>query len=130
MHICVTEQNTYAMSENTVDKLIAIEFYEDEESYTSNHENYQKDNGWQLDYLNIHEQKILALLRSKKYETVIVHFKNEAISSLELVAEKEVDQKIVSLLSTHNYQDIVIKTHYGHITRIQQRIKIKMNKEP
>ncbi len=69
------------MLENSVDKLIAIEFYEEEESYTSNHEHYHKDNGWQLDYLNIHEQKILALLRSKKYETVIVHFKNEAIST-------------------------------------------------
>ena len=115
------------MSENTVDKLIAIEFYEDEESYSLNHENYYKDNGWQLDYLNIQEQKILALLRSKKYEKVIVHFKNEAISSLELVAEKEVDQKIVSLLSTHHYQDILIKTHHGNITRIQQTIKIKMD---
>ena len=127
MHICVTEQNTYTMSENSVDKLIAIEFYEDEESYTLNQEIYHKDNGWQLDYLTIQEQKILALLRSKKYETVIVHFKNEAISSLELVAEKEVDQKIVSLLSTHEYQDIIIKTHHGHITRIQQTIKIKMD---
>ena len=127
MHICVTEQNTYAMSENTVDKLIAIEFYEEEESYTSTEENYCKDNGWQLDYLNPEEQKILSILRSKKYETVIVNFKNEAISSLELVAERDVDQKIVSLLATHNYQDIIIKTHHGHITRIQQTIKIKMD---
>ena len=127
MHICVTEQNTYAMSENSVDKLIAIEFYEEEENYSLTQENYHKDNGWQLDHLTIQEQKILALLRSKKYETVIVHFKNEAVSSLELVAEKEVKHKIVDLLSAHQYQDLLIKTHHGHITRIQQTIKIKMD---
>ena len=115
------------MSENTVDKLMAIEFYEEEESYTSSQENYHKDNGWQLDYLTPEEQKIFSILRSKKYETVIVHFKNEAIFTLELVAEKEVDQKIVSLLYAHHFQDIVIKTHHGHITRIQQTIKIKMD---
>lgn len=80
--------------------------------------------------LSLVEQKILAILRSYEYEAVIIHFKEKAISSLELVAQKEIDQKIVALLSSHRYQDIVIKTHHGHITRIEQTIKIKFDKEP
>lgn len=115
------------MSETTIDKLMAAELCHEEEYDSSSQENYKKENGWQLDYLNIQEQKILSMLRSKKYETVKIHFKNEAIAGLELISEEDVQNKIVDLLSANSYQDIIIKTHQGHITRIQRTVKIKVD---
>lgn len=46
------------------------------------------------------------------------------MKTVELIKEQNVKRKIVDILQDSNYQDIVIKSHKGVVTRIQNTVKL------
>lgn len=72
-----------------------------------------------LKILGLNELKLLEIVNSGEYESVSINFKNKKMKSLQLVKEQDVKRKIVDILTENSYQDIVIKTHEGVVTRIQ-----------
>ncbi|MFN8439079.1 MAG: MerR family transcriptional regulator [Cytophagales bacterium] len=78
----------------------------------------------QLQILADNERRLLEIIHSGEYETVTINFKNKKIKSVELIKEQNVKRKIVDILQDSQYQDIVIKSHKGVVTRIQNTVKL------
>jgi DNA-binding transcriptional MerR regulator len=78
----------------------------------------------QLQILADNERKLLEIIHSGEYETVNINFKNKKMKSIELIKEQNVKRKIVDILQDSQYQDIVIKSHKGVVTRIQNTVKL------
>src|SRR5690606_24866586 len=72
-----------------------------------------------LNLLGMNELKLLEIVSSGEYEAVTINFKNKKMKSLQLVKEQDVKKKLVDILTENAYQDIVIKSHAGMVTRIQ-----------
>lgn len=81
----------------------------------------------QLAILPANEKKILEIIHSGEYEKVTINFRDKKVKSLELVKEQEVKRRIVDILQEGKYQDIVIKSHKGSVTKIQNTIKLIMD---
>ena len=81
----------------------------------------------QLSILSENEKKLLEIIHSGNYETVSISFKNRKMRSLELIKEQNVKRKIVDILQDCKYQNIVIKSHKGEITKIQNTIKVMLD---
>ena len=77
-----------------------------------------------LKILGINELKLLEIINSGEYEAVTINFKNKKMKSLLLVKEQDVKKKLVDILTENAYQDIVIKSHAGIVTRIQNIQKV------
>ncbi|HSZ71333.1 MAG TPA: MerR family transcriptional regulator [Cytophagaceae bacterium] len=77
-----------------------------------------------LNILEENEKHLLEIVNSGKYVSVTIHFKNQKMKSLELVKDQDIKRKIVDVISDGSYQDIVIKTHKGMVTKIQNTIKV------
>lgn len=77
-----------------------------------------------LNLLGMNELKLLEIVSSGEYEAVTINFKNKKMKSLQLVKEQDVKKKIVDILTENAYQDIVIKSHAGMVTRIQNIQKV------
>lgn len=80
-----------------------------------------------LDILNKNELKLLEIVQSGEYESVTVNFKQRKMKSLFLVKNQDTKRKVVDVLHDSAYQDIVIKTHEGMITRIQNTVKVMLD---
>lgn len=78
----------------------------------------------QLQILADNERRLLEIIHSGEYETVTINFKNKKMKSVELIKEQNVKRKIVDILQDSQYQDIVIKSHKGVVTRIQNTVKL------
>ncbi|MFN8438773.1 MAG: MerR family transcriptional regulator [Cytophagales bacterium] len=78
----------------------------------------------QLQILADNERRLLEIIHSGEYETVTINFKNKKMKTVELIKEQNVKRKIVDILQDSNYQDIVIKSHKGVVTRIQNTVKL------
>jgi hypothetical protein len=78
----------------------------------------------QLQILADNEKRLLEIIHSGEYETVTINFKNKKMKSVELIKEQNVKRKIVDILQDSQYQDIVIKSHKGVVTRIQNTVKL------
>ena len=78
----------------------------------------------QLSILQDNERKLLEIIHSGEYETLTINFKNKEMRSIEMIKEQNVKRKIVDILQDSNYQDIIIKSHKGVVTRIQNTIKV------
>lgn len=81
----------------------------------------------QLAILPANEKKLLEIIHSGEYEKVTINYRDKKIKSLELVKEQEVKRRIVDILQEGKYQDIVIKSHKGSVTKIQNTIKLIMD---
>lgn len=79
-----------------------------------------------LNLLEKNELKLLEIIHSGDYESVIINFKNRKMKSLLLVKNQDVRRKVVDVLRDNAYQDIVIKTHEGMITKIQNTVKMML----
>ncbi len=78
----------------------------------------------QLQILADNVRRLLEIIHSGEYETVTINFKNKKMKSVELIKEQNVKRRIVDILQDSQYQDIVIKSHKGVVTRIQNTVKL------
>ena len=81
----------------------------------------------QLAILPDNEKKLLEIIHSGEYEKITINFRDKKMNSFELVKEQDVKRRIVDILQDSKYQDIVIKTHKGVVTKIQNTIKIRLD---
>ncbi len=77
-----------------------------------------------LNMLGEEEKYLLEHIASGKYESITINFKNSKMKSLELTKQQDTRRKIVDVLSEGAYQDIVVKTHKGMVTKIQNTVKV------
>jgi hypothetical protein len=70
------------------------------------------------------ENKLYEAIRSGEYESIVVHFKEKKVKSLELKKNASVQRKIIDVLNENRFSEIIVKKHNGQITKIEQNIKI------
>lgn len=69
------------------------------------------------------ESEIIELIRSGKYESVKVKFKNGKIQIFE--ATEEVEERIINILKEHKYQNIELKQQAGRVVSIKRTFRKK-----
>jgi hypothetical protein len=77
-----------------------------------------------LNLFNSSELKVMELIQGGEYDKITISFKDRKAKSLELTKTHETSKKIVDVLTDGAYQDIVIKSHKGTVTHIQNTVKI------
>lgn len=80
-----------------------------------------------LHILSPTETKLLEIVHSGEYESITIHFKDQKVTSLEMVKAQHVKSKIVDILSENDYQEIVIKSHQGMVSTIKNTVKMKLS---
>lgn len=80
-----------------------------------------------LEILSEPELEILDVIRTGNYDSINIIFKNKKVDSIELTKSQEVRKKVTEILAEGNYQNIVIKSHKGKVTFIENTIKKKYN---
>jgi DNA-binding transcriptional MerR regulator len=80
-----------------------------------------------LNILKENELRLLQIINSGEYESVTINFRNKKMKSLEMVKEQDVKRKVIDIISENKYQDIVIKSHKGIVTKIQNTIKVLLD---
>lgn len=70
------------------------------------------------------ESKILSLIRSGKYQTINIRFKENSPYSLDLTQNHDPKKRLVDLLRQNPYQNLTVKSHQGKITHIEQTTKL------
>lgn len=83
-------------------------------------------NGKEIIMPNENETELLKLIRSGDFDKIIINLKDKKMSSLALVKEQNIKKKIAELLKESAFQEIVVKSHNGKISRIENTIKIKL----
>jgi len=81
----------------------------------------------ELKLLPPNEIKLMELIHSGEYDSISISFKNKKMKSLELKKMQDTKKKVVDILNEGAYQDIVIKSHKGMVTQIQNTIKVMLN---
>lgn len=74
------------------------------------------------------EVKLLELIHSGSYDSILINFKNKKMKALELKKTIDVKKKIKDVLREASYQDIIIKKHNGKVTRIENTEKIFLDR--
>ena len=72
----------------------------------------------QLNILADNEKKLMQIIQSGEYEMITINFKNKKMKSVDLIKEQNIKRRLVDILQDSKYQDIVIKSHKGVVTRI------------
>ena len=80
-----------------------------------------------LQLLEPNEIRLLELIHSDNYDSITIHFKDKKIKNLELKKTQDTKKKIVDVLTEGAYQDIVIKSHKGMVTHIQNTVKVMLD---
>lgn len=83
-------------------------------------------NGKEIIMPDQNETELLRLIRSGDYDKIVITMKDKKMSSLALVKEQSIKKKIVELLRESAFQEIIVKSHNGKISRIENTIKIKL----
>lgn len=78
----------------------------------------------ELNILSKQETVLYEYIQSGNYESIIIHFKNKKMKSLELKKNQSTKEKIVNILREGEFAEITIKKHKGEIVKIEQSIKI------
>lgn len=81
----------------------------------------------QINIIEENEKQLLEIIHSGKYNSVTIHFKNNKMKSLELIKDQDVKRRIVDVIADGSYQDIIVKTHKGLVTKIQNTVKVNFN---
>ena len=82
---------------------------------------------------NRQEQKVLKLIREKKYKQVTIHLKDGEIiraSTEEELSEKKrdkPDKELLAIIKDQEYQSISLKVHDGKIVRLKRTTPIKLD---
>lgn len=71
------------------------------------------------------EIKLLKFIRSGDYRKIVISIRNKKMYSLALSKEQSIKKRIVEMLKENDFQEIIVKSHNGKITRIENTIKIK-----
>lgn len=74
--------------------------------------------------LTENEQRIIGVVREGKCDSLTIHFKDGQMKSMELVKDHDPKKRIADVITEGSYQDIVVKTHAGRVTKIQNKVKV------
>lgn len=77
-----------------------------------------------IQLLTYAENKLYDCIHTGEYESILIHFKDKKIKSLDLKKAVDTKQKIINILSEGEFVDITIKKHKGIIAKIEQTLKI------
>lgn len=72
------------------------------------------------------ENKLFEFINSGNYETITIHFKDRKIKDLELKKSVDTKSRIVDLLNTNEFGQIIIKKHKGEIVKIENTTKVTL----
>lgn len=81
----------------------------------------------QLQLLQSNEIRLLELINSGSYDNITIKFRDKKMKSLELKKTQDTKKKMVDILTEGAYQDIVIKSHKGMVTHIENTVKIMLD---
>lgn len=70
------------------------------------------------------ESKILSLIRSRKYKAINIRFREDSPLVLELTEQHDLKSRMIDLLRQNPYQNLMVKTHQGRISHIEQTTKL------
>lgn len=80
----------------------------------------------ELQLLEPNEISLLQMVNSGDYDSINIIFKDKKMKELELNKTQDNKRKLMDIMKEGNYQDIVIKSHKGMVTRIQNTVKVKL----
>lgn len=86
------------------------------------HKHIQPQN--QANSLTPNETKIISLMRSGKYQAINIRFRDKTPHTLDLTEHHQPKQRLVDLLRQTPYQNLIVKTHQGRISHIEQTTKL------
>lgn len=76
-----------------------------------------------LQLLGPNEIFLLKAVMSGEYDSIKINFKNRELDTMEMVKSQEANKKILDVLAEADYQNISIVQHKGRVTRIENTIK-------
>lgn len=76
--------------------------------------------------LSYSENKLFEVVHSGEYDSILIHFKDKKIKSLELKKSEDIKQRIIDILDKDEFGEIVVKKHKGVVTKIENTIKITL----
>ena len=80
-----------------------------------------------LQLLQPNEIRLLELINSGSYDNITINFRDKKMKNLELKKTQDTKKKVVDILTEGAYQDIVIKSHKGMVTHIQNTVKLMLD---
>lgn len=80
----------------------------------------------ELGLLSYAENKLYEVIHSGEYETIVIHFKDKKMKSMELKKSEDIKKRIVDILDKGEFGEIVVKKHKGIVTKIENTIKIAL----
>jgi len=81
----------------------------------------------QLPLLQQNEARLMELIHSGDYDSITIHFKDKKMKSLELKKTQDTKRRVVDILTDGAYQEIVLKSHKGMVTNIQNTLKVYLD---
>jgi hypothetical protein len=83
----------------------------------------------QIGIISTAEKTLLENIRSGKYSSITVTFKNSKLDLLELTKDIDTQTRITDILAENEYQTITVKQHRGKKVVITNTIKLKLSSE-
>ena len=80
-----------------------------------------------LQLLQPNEIRLLELINSGSYDNININFRDKKMKNLELKKTQDTKKKVVDILTEGAYQDIIIKSHKGMVTHIQNTVKLMLD---
>ncbi len=80
----------------------------------------------QIGLLSPAENKLFEIVHSGEYESIIIHFKNKKIKTLELKKSENIKERIIDILNKDAFGEILVKKHKGMITKIENTLKVTL----
>gem|GEM_PF-3057432 len=77
--------------------------------------------------LSPQEIKLIQLIRSEKYQSIQIKFREGQPASVELKQIHAVNRRVVDLLQDDPFQTIILKTHRGRITHLESTRKEQLS---
>lgn len=79
-----------------------------------------------VEKLSAQESKLIEFIRSGKYSSILLKFKEGQPNSVELSQTHATDRRVIDILRDDPFQNITIKTHKGRIAHIESIQKQKL----
>lgn len=80
----------------------------------------------QIGLLSYSENKLFEVVHSGEYDSILIHFKDKKIKSMELKKSEDIKQRIIDILEKDTFGEIVVKKHKGVVTKIENTIKMTL----
>ena len=80
-----------------------------------------------LQLLQPNEIRLLELINSGSYDNITINFRDKKMKTIEMKKTQDTKKKVVDILTEGAYQDIVIKSHKGMVTHIQNTVKLMLD---